>query len=99
VAQRRPLASNLGACVARRVLSGETPGYVYWEQPDEAWDSGWRLFVGDETQADADEPTNFQINALETLLAEHPALASLFVEGERGRWDWDPQLQSYRPAP
>jgi hypothetical protein len=79
-------------------MSGSEAGYLYWEEPGEPWDSGWRVFVGDETQADADDPSNFQINALETLLAEHPALASLFVEGRRGSWEWDSELQNYRPA-
>jgi hypothetical protein len=81
-------------------MSGESPGYLYWEEPepDAKWDSGWRIFVGDEMQADVDDPSNFQINALEALVAEHPALESLFVEGRRGSWEWDPQLETYRPA-
>ena len=94
----RPLHPNLGAYVAVRVMSGSKAGYLYWEKPNEPWDSGWRAFVGDETQADVDDPSNFQINALETLLTEHPALESLFVEGRRGSWEWDPQLPVYRPA-
>jgi hypothetical protein len=80
-------------------MSGSTPGYVYWEEPDAPWDSGWRVFVGDETQVEADEPANFQINALEALVAKHPALGSLFAEGKRGRWEWDIELECYRPVP
>lgn len=96
----RQLPGGLGAYVARRVMSGAIPGYLYWEEPEpEAkWDSGWRVFVGDETQTDADDPSNFQINAIETLVAQHPALGSVFVEGRRGSWKWDSQLGTYRPA-
>jgi hypothetical protein len=77
-------------------MDGADPGYVYWERPEDPWDSGWRVFVGDETQADADTPENFQINRLDALVGEHPRLAQLFTVGNSGFYEWDSTTASYR---
>lgn len=93
------LNASLGAYVAKRVMDGAEPHYVYWEEPEEQWDSGWRVFVGDESQTDADTAENFQINRLDALVAEHPRLADLFTVGTRGSFEWDPAAGSYRRLP
>jgi len=74
---------------------GEFPRYVYWETPDSPQDSGWRVFLGSETQADADDSSNFQINAVETLTTYHPALRQIIALGSRGAWEWSDEKGSY----
>ncbi len=56
------------------VGGGEFPRYAYWETPEETADSGWRVFIGMETQVDADDPSNFQMNAVEMLTTYHQPL-------------------------
>ena len=70
------------------VVAGEFPRYLYREQPDGPGDSGWRIFTGSESQAEADDPDNFQVNAVATLLAVHPQLAQVVKEGVGGAWEW-----------
>jgi hypothetical protein len=93
-ANRRLVAGN----APEPVLAGEFPKYLYWEQPDDPADSGWRVFTGDETQADADEPGNFQINAVETLTDVHPQLLQVIAVGTRGAWEWDSKAGRYLPV-
>ncbi|HEY3548008.1 MAG TPA: DUF2185 domain-containing protein [Propionicimonas sp.] len=77
------------------VVAGEFPRYLYREEPDGPGDSGWRIFVGDEVQADADDPSNFCISAVSTLVAVHPELAQLLVPGVLGGWEWNDALARY----
>lgn len=96
---REPLDRSLGAYVAKRVMQDAEPGYLYWEEPDEQWDSGWRVLVGDESREDADEPDAFQINRLDTLVERHPRLGVLFTVGTVGCFEWDEVAQSYQRVP
>lgn len=58
-----------GGCYAsdRIMVDGAKVGYMYREQPDESFDSGWRFFAGDEPQEYADNPGNFGIYKLNTV--------------------------------
>ena len=78
---------------------GEFPRYVRWDEPTEPADSGWVLFVGDETQADADDPSNFQINAVGTVRAVHPQLRQLLRSGMSGEWEWSDATRLYLQLP
>lgn len=77
------------------VLPGDFPRWLYWEQPDHPGDSGWRVFSGIETQADAEDPKNFQINAVSTLIAVHPQLRQVLAPGVRGAWEWNDSKARY----
>ena len=72
---------KLGYVIASRRLVDEhlQVGYLYREAPDTDADSGWRLFVGDETQADADEASNFSMYNASTLVALDPTIASVLA--------------------
>lgn len=78
---------------------GEFPRYVRWDPPIEPADSGWVLFVGDETQADADNLDTFRINKLGTVRAVHPQLRQLFRAGVSGEWEWQDAAQRYELLP
>ena len=51
--------------------------FMYREPPDNADDSGWRFFSGDEPQAYVDDPANIGIYALTTIAAIDPSVAPL----------------------
>jgi hypothetical protein len=100
----QPLPKGLYLISNKRTMVGDSPAttgpgvfprYAYWETPDEVADSGWRVFTGLETQSDADDSTNFQVNAVETLIIHHPALAQILRQGVRGAWEWNDDLGIY----
>lgn len=59
---------------------GKAVGYLYREKPDNANDSGWRIFSGDETQEYADDPDNFALYNASTLIDIEPNLRSVLGE-------------------
>ena len=77
---------------------GERPGYLYREAGDDPSDSGWRVFLGTETQEDADNADNFQISGLETLATHHPLLRPILA-AKSGGWEWDDEAERYVLAP
>ncbi|UWU81210.1 DUF2185 domain-containing protein [Bradyrhizobium huanghuaihaiense] len=89
----RPLATGKGACLAsdRITVSGQRVGFMYREAPDNASDSGWRFFSGEESQDFADDPNNFEIYDVNTIanydpdiipLLEAPAFSAFERESE-----------------
>jgi hypothetical protein len=82
------------ALVSRRSHTGDVrPGYLYREAPDNDQDSGWRLFVGDETEAETADPDNILVQALGFLVDRWPELRP--VLDADGEWGWDPAAGAY----
>jgi hypothetical protein len=67
---------NEGGCFAsdRIMVDGAKIGYMYREQPDNHFDSGWRFFAGDESQEYSDAPDNFGIYKLNTVCNFDPTI-------------------------
>lgn len=65
----RPLASNIGYCYATNkiTIEGCKVGYMYRENPDDDYDSGWRFFSGTETQEYVDNPDNIKVYDINTI--------------------------------
>lgn len=93
--QIRPMAVGHGSCIAtdRITVDGAEVGYCYRESPDDALDSGWRFFAGDETEEYTDDPNNlalYDVNTIAnydsaiTALLESP-VGSVFERDESGR--------------
>lgn len=59
------------------VVQGQPVGYVYREAPDQAHDSGWRVFSGHESPEYIDDPSNFAMYNVSTILEIEPALAQI----------------------
>lgn len=59
-----------GFCVVSNRIhqNGERIGYMYRDKPVSGGDSGWRFFVGDESKKYVDDPTNFTIYDLNTIV-------------------------------
>jgi hypothetical protein len=67
--QIRRIFPSAGSCYAsdRITVNGLPIGYMYREEPDNEFDSGWRFFAGDESQEYADTPDNFAIYEVNTI--------------------------------
>ncbi|MDA9494078.1 hypothetical protein XI08_34440 [Bradyrhizobium sp. CCBAU 11361] len=70
----RPLVPGKGACVAsdRITVAGKRVGFMYREPADNASDSGWRFFSGEESQDFTDDPNNFEIYDVNTIANYDP---------------------------
>jgi hypothetical protein len=74
------------------------PGFVYREQPDNGRDSGWRALVGDETEAEVDDPGTILLQELGPVLERWPELRVLVETGSAdGAWSWDEAAGRYVP--
>lgn len=78
-AEIRPLAIGRGSCIAsdRITVDGKPVGFLYRERPDNAVDSGWRFFCGDETQDYADDANNFAIYDVNTIANYDPDIIAV----------------------
>ncbi|WP_269530864.1 DUF2185 domain-containing protein [Chitinimonas sp. BJYL2] len=61
--QIRPLATGHGHCVVSDMVAveGKPVGYMYRDEPEDAEDSGWRFFAGNESDAYIDNPKHFSL--------------------------------------
>jgi hypothetical protein len=77
--QIRPLATGRGGCFATDhvTVDGHRVGYMYREQPDGDWDSGWRFFSGRETDKYANDPANLGVYDVNTIANYDPEIIPL----------------------
>ena len=63
------LATGMGFCYAtKQIVENELKvGYMYREIPEDLNDSGWRFFVGSETQEYINNPDNIGIYDVNTI--------------------------------
>ena len=63
------LIESMGGCIAtdKITVDGEPVGYMYREDTDFEFDSGWRFFSGTEGQEYADNPNNMMIYDVNTI--------------------------------
>ena len=60
---------NKTAFVTKRLVEENSKiGFAYKEKPDNETDSGWRFFVGNESQAYVDDPNNILLYSLEDII-------------------------------
>ena len=88
------LAVGFGSCIAtdRITVDGRRIGYMYREEPDDRFDSGWRFFAGDEDDEYANDPANLELYDINTIANYDPAIipflnapngSSFIREGDR----------------
>ena len=78
------LKSNPGCFVTKRALE-EGIGYMYREEPSEGNpDSGWRFFVGDESEEYIDNSDNTEVCGLNTICNLQPEIMA-FIYAQAGR--------------
>lgn len=77
--------SNLGCLVTKRALNEGNMGYMYRDEPAPGHpDSGWRFFVGDESEEYVDNPENTSVCALNTVCNLWPD-AMAYLHAAAGR--------------
>ncbi len=78
----KQLVQGQGSCLAsdRITVEAHFVGFMYREPPDSTIDSGWRFFAGDETQAFADNPDNFEIYDVNTIANYDPKIIKFLQE-------------------
>lgn len=68
------IPANLGACFItdRVMVDGLKIGYMYREEPERSEDSGWRFFVGDESQDYIDDLSHTGLYSVNTAANYDP---------------------------
>ncbi len=96
---QRSAEPNQAAWFSLRVIDGERPGYVE-RTPDRIneHDSGWRFYVGDESQAYLDDVEHCVMQHLGHASERWPELAGIVTDTrEASEWRWDDVAGEYRP--
>lgn len=79
------LGGNPGCIVSKRAIEEGNIGYMYRDEPAENFpDSGWRFFVGDETEEYVNDPDHAAIYGLNTICNLEPAVMA-FLHAGAGR--------------
>jgi hypothetical protein len=73
-------------------------GWAYREEPDFDGDSGWRFFRGDEDDEFTDNPENFRIYSLETIVKHEPKIRSLLNSPPGAAFERDNRSDTFSPA-
>lgn len=81
----RAIAPNLGAGLAtnRITVDGAAVGYMYREDPDDRFNSGWRFFAGDESDDYLAEPCNIALYDVNTIANYDPQIVP-YLGGQVG---------------
>lgn len=77
-AERRAEEFYKSAVVTKAVLDGEPVGWLYREPPQNWRDSGWRVFVGSETEEELAQPNAITLETLHELCRADPSLEKVF---------------------
>ena len=75
----RPLAPGWGTCLASDhiTVDGRPVGFMYREEPDSEFDSGWRFLSGLETDAYVDDLANVGLHDVNTIANYDPDVIPL----------------------
>lgn len=69
---------NKTAFVTKRLVEEKSKiGFAYREQPDNDTDSGWRFFVGNESQDYVDNPDNLLLYSIEDIIKLDDSIKSI----------------------
>ena len=81
----KPLVRVLGGCMAsdRITVEGYPVRFMYREQPDNQFDSGWRFMSGFEDDEYMSDPTNHAIYDVNTIANYDPSIIP-FLDSNAG---------------
>jgi len=74
----KDLITGLGGCLAsiRITVDGAKVRFMYREEPDNEFDSGWRFMAGDEDDEFLDNPDNCEVYDVNTIANYDPSIIS-----------------------
>lgn len=97
--QIKALAEGYGLAMVSDMVTveGYTVAYMYRDEPEEADDSGWRFFAGNESDAYLDNAKNFSLLDVNIVANYDPTIIShldapvgaAFDKGEEGETFYD----------
>ncbi len=88
--------AEYGAVITKRALE-EPPRMAQQLGPSKHEDdTGWAIFVGDESQAHLDNTDNSTVVPVARLLHLYPYLERVLGETEVGTWAWDDELADWK---
>ncbi|MEO0549588.1 MAG: DUF2185 domain-containing protein [Pseudomonadota bacterium] len=78
----RKIATGFGSCFAtdRITIEGHLVGYMYREEPENQFDSGWRFFAGSESDEYANDPKNVELYDVNTIANYDPSITPYLTE-------------------
>ena len=93
----KSVVAGIGSCFAsdRIPVDGMKVGYMYRKSPDDAIDSGWRFFAGDESREYADNPSHFAIYDVNTIANYDPTIVELLEKSAPCAFEWDASLERW----
>ena len=77
--QIKILIEDMGGCYAsdKIVVDGEPIGYMYREESEDEWDSGWRFLSGTESDEYVNDPEHVGIYKVNTVANYDPSILPL----------------------
>ena len=87
----KSIAPGHGSCLAtdRITVERQPVGFMYRDIPDNAHDSGWRFFAGDESQDYLDNAANLEIYDVNTIANYDSEIVPLLGAAARSAFEWD----------
>jgi hypothetical protein len=83
--------------VNKKILAGEAwPKRLIRSQPEENALSGWWIFSGEETTAEAKDSANFAPCVVEEIIDKYRVLDSVLDEPVGSEWGWDDEAAEYK---
>jgi hypothetical protein len=97
----KPLVIGRGGCLASDhiTVEGKPVGFMYRERADNAEDSGWRFFSGEETQTYVDNPNHWAMYDLNTIANYDPRIIPLLDSAPGNAFEWDNETNRYKRVP
>ncbi len=81
------LDANPGCFITKKALDAQFIGYMYHDEPHPDYpDSGWRFFVGDESEEYINDPDNTTVCGLNTICNLFPDVMAYLCAGEGRRF-------------
>jgi hypothetical protein len=84
------------ATVSRRATEQAIAHWLYRRETTDPFDSGWRIFAGDESKSYCANPDNFQVVSIRHVVLIVPALADVLDEPVGTALEWDDDMDGYR---
>ena len=83
------ILENFGFVLASKKLMepGSRVGYMYHEDGDAPDDSGWRFFVGDETDEYVNNPDNISVYDIRSILEIDNSILDVIGTAKNGQWE------------
>jgi hypothetical protein len=94
------VAPGRGSCIAADTITvqGHPVGFMYREEPDNEWDSGWRFFSGGESDDYCSNPSNFEVYDVNTIANYDPDIIPFLDSPSGSAFERQSRSAPFMPA-